>query len=113
MLKKQFRLKKQRDFENVFQKGAYFSENFLALKVVENNLKTSRFGFMVSKKISKKAVVRNRIKRLLRESVRLMQIEVKSGFDMVFISRSGIVKKSLKEISGTVKKLLKKSGLLI
>ena len=112
MLKKEFRLRKQKDFENIFNKGFYFSGNFLLLKTVKNNLPISRFGFIVSKKISKKAVQRNRVKRLLRESVRLRQKDIRTGFDAVFISRTGIVGKSFKEVDSVVGELLKKARLI-
>ena len=112
MLKKKFRLRKQKDFENVFDKGFYFSGNFLLLKTVKNDLPISRFGFIVSKKISKKAVRRNRVKRLLRESVRLTQKDIRAGFDAVFISKTGIVGKSFEEINSAVGELLKKSRLI-
>ncbi len=112
MLKKEFRLRKQKDFENVFNRGVYFSEKFLILKAVENNLPFSRFGFVVSKKISKKAVERNRVKRLMSESIRLFQKKIKPGFDVVFVSRAGIVGKSLEEVKEPMGNLLKKLGLL-
>ncbi|MCK4891176.1 MAG: ribonuclease P protein component [Candidatus Pacebacteria bacterium] len=112
MLKKEFRLRKQKDFENVFNKGVYFSEKFLVLKISENSLSFSRFGFIVSKKVSKRAVDRNRVKRLMSESIRLSQKKIKSGFDVVFITRGGIIDKSFEEVKGSVEKLLKRSGLL-
>lgn len=108
MLKKEFRLRKQKDFENVFNKGVYFSGKYLMLKAVENNLPFSRFGFVVSKKVSKKAVERNRAKRLMSESIRLSQEEIKSGFDIIFVSRAGIVGKNFEEIKESIKKLLKR-----
>lgn len=113
MLKKYLRLTKQKDFENVFENGRYLSEDLLSLKIARNDFDYSRFGFIVSNKISKKAVVRNRIKRLLRESVRLLHKNIKPGFDSVFISKSKAVDKSFKEMSFCVEKLLKKSGLLV
>ena len=112
MLKKELRIRKQKDFDNIFSRGAYFSEKFLALKVVENGLEISRFGFIVSNKVSKKAVERNRIKRLLREVVRLKWDKVKPGFDSIFIFRGREVKKSFKDVDIVVEKLLKRSGLL-
>ena len=112
MLKKEFRLRKQRDFENVFNKGFYFSGNFLLLKTVKNDLPISRFGFIISKKISKKAVERNRVKRLLRESVRLARKDIRTGFDAVFISKAGIVDKEFKEMNSIVEELLKRSKLI-
>ena len=113
MLKKEFRLRKQRDFENVFDKGFYFSGNFLSLKTAKNGLPISRFGFIVSKKVSKKAVQRNRVKRLLRESIRLMQKDVRAGFDAVFISKAGIVGKDFEEVNLVVEELLKKARLVL
>ena len=112
MLKKEFRLRKQKDFENVFKRGVYSSEKFLTLKVIKNELSFSRFGFVVSKKISKKAVERNRVKRLMSESIRLSQEKIKPGYDAVFISRVGMVGKTFEETKKSVEKLLKRSGLL-
>lgn len=113
MLKKYLRLAKQKDFDSVFENGRYFSEDLLSLKVARNNFDYSRFGFIVSNKISKKAVARNRIKRLLRESVRLFHGNIKPGFDSVFISKNKAIGKSFKEIGFCVEKLLRKSGLLV
>lgn len=113
MLKKELRIRKQKDFDKIFSEGAYFSEKFLALKVVESDSKISRFGFIVSNKVSKKAVERNRIKRLLREAVRLKQNKIKSGFDAVFIFRGKEVKKKFDEVDLVVENLLKRSGLLL
>jgi ribonuclease P protein component len=112
MLKKEFRLRKQRDFERVFKKGFYFSEKLLALKLVNNDLQISRFGIIVSNKVSKKASKRNRIKRLLRESIRSLQNDIKPGFDCVFVARSEIIDKDFKEVKLSVEKLFKRSGLL-
>lgn len=113
MLKKYLRLAKQKDFESVFENGRYFSEDLLSLKAARNDFYYSRFGFIVSNKISKKAVARNRIKRLLRESVRLLHKNIKPGFDGVFICKNKAVGKSFGEIDLCVEKLLKKSGLLV
>jgi ribonuclease P protein component len=112
MLKKELRIRKQKDFENVFDEGFYSADTFLTLKAVENKMPYSRFGFVVSKKVSKRAVERNRAKRLMSEAIRLTDEKIKSGFDIVFISKSGIVNKSMEEIKKSVEKLLKRSGLL-
>lgn len=113
MLKKELRIRKQKDFDKIFSEGAYFSEKFLLLKIVENGLETSRFGFIVSNKVSKKAVERNRIKRLLRETVRLKWDKIKPGFDAIFIFRDRATDKSFNEVDEVVERLLKRSGLLI
>ena len=68
----------------------------------------SRFGFVISKKIDKRAVVRNKIKRLLREVVRENLEKIPDGFDFVFVVRPNIVGKNYEEISAEVNKILSK-----
>lgn len=113
MLKKENRLRKQKDFDKIFGSGTFFSQGFLSLKLAPNSLSSSRFAFIVSNKISKKAVSRNRIRRLLRESVRLSWDQIKPGFDVAVMARADISEKSFEEVNEVVDSLLKKSGLLI
>ncbi len=70
-LNKKNRLKKKKDFESVFKKGKAVKGNFLFVRYLKNNLGFPRFAFVVSSKVSKKAVVRNRIRRTLSEAVRV------------------------------------------
>jgi len=114
MLKKEYRIRKQKDFDRIFGKeGAFFSQGFISVKIIENDLPYSRFGFIVSNKVSKKAVRRNRTKRLLREAVRGAWPDIISGIDVVLIARSDLSDKKLKEVNPVVDMLLKRSGLLI
>lgn len=103
------RLKKDKDFERVFKKGKGFKEDFLYLKIVKNNLKNSRFGFVVSNKISKKAVVRNKVKRRLRNLVELKLQETKKGIDGAIIVMPGLDISSFWELEDKVNKLFKKA----
>lgn len=111
MLAKENRLKKKKDFEDVFKKGAGFKEKFLFLKIKENKLKESRFGFAVGLKVSKKAVIRNRIKRRLREAMRLKIKQIKPGIDGVFVVLAGTDIGDFQEINEIVDKLLNKASL--
>ncbi len=113
MLPKLNRLKKKKDFEKVFKLGKGAKLSFIALKFNKNGLKNSRFGFIVSLKVSKKAVVRNRIKRRLRESVKKKINNVKKGLDIVLISFPSLKNKDFQETDKIVEKLFKKSGILI
>lgn len=112
MLPKANRLKKKKDFERVFKKGKGYKEDFLYLKVVKNNLKNSRFGFAVSKKISKKATIRNQTKRRLRELVRVRVSRIKNGIDGVIVVMPGLEKKDFWEMESMVDKLFMKAGIL-
>lgn len=113
MLAQQNRLKKKKDFERVFRKGKKTREDVLFFQWAPNNLKTSRFGFIVSKKISKKATVRNKIKRQLRELVRKKIGSLEKGIDVVFIARIGLEKKDFWETEKIVNRILSKAKLII
>lgn len=112
MLPKENRLRKKKDFERVFRQGKGFKERFLALKIIENKRVESRIGFVVSKKYSKKAVLRNKFKRQLREQIRKRLKGIKGGYDVVILARGGLEKKGFQEMDEVVEKLLSKAHLL-
>lgn len=69
------------------REGRKWNNTLFTLQIVPNRRRTSRCGFVVSKKIGT-AVVRNRAKRRLREAVRLIFDQIAPGWDLVFIIRS-------------------------
>ena len=79
------------------------------LRAMPNNLPHSRCGFSVSKSIGK-AVVRNRVKRLLREVIRLTQI--KPGWDIVLIARPKSAEASYAELKKMIENLLSRAQIL-
>ena len=81
------------------------------LAFLPNGLEHSRVGFVVSKQIGG-AVQRNRIKRQMREVVRLQWRVLKPGFDLVFIARQPLREAPYAEMAQTIKYLLKSAGLL-
>lgn len=113
MLPLKNRLKKKKDFENIFAKGKTIKAKYFFLKIVNTVNLDSRIGFIVSKKVSKLAVERNRIKRLFREAVRLDMASIKPGYDLVFIILNSAKEKDLTEIKKEIKFILEESGLLI
>jgi ribonuclease P protein component len=70
----------------------------------------SRFAFIVSTKIDKRATVRNRMKRLMSESVRHLSNSMKAGFDCVVIARKEAVGANQGEVEKRVAELLKRAG---
>lgn len=91
------RLKKKKDFEHVFKQGRGLKEGFLSLKFIKNGLDATRFGFVVGQKVSRKAVVRNKVKRRLRILAKAKLGQMKQGIDVVIIAGKGAEKGSLEE----------------
>lgn len=104
MLASDFRLKKTSDFNRVKEKGKlYQSENFGVTVLEKDKDEPSRFGFVISTKISKLAAHRNRIKRAFGEAVRQNFKKISKGYDMVFLAKTTMEKKTTDEIMKQVK----------
>lgn len=111
MLPIENRLKKKKDFERVFKKGKGFKEDFLFIKVVPNHLKVSKFGFIVGEKVSRKATLRNKTKRRLRELTRIRLSKIKTGFDVALVAIPGLENKSFEEMENLIDRIFKKAKL--
>ena len=110
MLGAENRLKKKKDFEKIFKQGRGFKRGHLYLKITKNGLEHSRFGFIVGKNFSKKAVERNKIKRKLRELIKENLNKIKTGTDCVLVVMPG-AESNYDKLKETVAKLFKKAGL--
>ena len=112
MLQKQYRLKKRTAFSATYRTGVSFHKNGITVfcgKVKKDNTPT-KIGFVVSKKTHKRAVKRNRLKRLMRESLRLL-IKSNENFDtkfmsLIFVGSSRLLDKNYTEINNSMQKLM-------
>lgn len=91
----------------------YESRLFGVIVLKRRDKKDSRFGFIISKKVSKLATERNRVKRALYEALRHNLKYIKKGSDMIFLVKPGISKKSTQEIMREVEQFLRKRNLFI
>ena len=99
MLVSAHRLRKRKDFRRAYQRGkAVKCANFV-LYYAPNRMGTYRVGFSVSKKIGK-AVIRNRVKRKLREAARLNPQCFVAGWDYIFIARHAAILAEVKNLGG-------------
>jgi len=108
MLDKKYRLPRGARIKN----GAIFSSRFFLLKTKKNKEQYSRFGFVVSKKISKSAVVRNRIKRQIRRCIEENLNNIINGVDMLFMVKKESIDANTDEISLSLNELFKQKNLI-
>lgn len=80
-------IKKNRDFVNVYHNGKSYANKYLIMYVLNNYSEENRFGITVSKKVGN-SVVRHRVTRLIRESIRLNLEQFEKGFDIVIVARN-------------------------
>lgn len=91
------------DFQRVFQDPQRLSSSHLLVLYAPNDLGFSRLGLAIAKKHAKRAVDRNRVKRLVRESFR-RQAEM-PGVDLVVLAKAGIAKVDNPALLETLSKL--------
>jgi len=102
-------LTKRAQYLAVYKSGIAWADNLIVVKALPNELEFSRYGFSVTKELGN-AVVRNRVRRLLKEIVRLMPIE--TGWDIVFIARSRAVTADYHQLGNSVNRMLERAHLL-
>lgn len=110
-MEKQNRLKKNKDFQYTYKKGRSLAHPLLVLIYRRTGKEKIRIGFSVTKKFGN-AVQRNRIKRQLREILRLQLPKLKQGYDVIFVVRRNAKDASYKSLEASVYQLLKRGKLV-
>ncbi len=90
-------LKKNTDFQNVYENGKSYVDKYLVMYVLENNKGINRLGISASRKVGN-SVVRHRFARLVRESYRLHENIFNSGLDIVVVARKSAASAGYAEI---------------
>jgi|AntRauTorckE6833_2_1112554.scaffolds.fasta_scaffold00096_49 ribonuclease P protein component len=104
-------LKQKKDFQKVFNCGKSIASKYLVLYWNPNKLDNNRYGFSISKRIGK-AVVRNKLKRRLKEIIRIRLDNIAYGYDIIIIARKPVNSLGFSEIKNDLKKLYKRAGLI-
>ncbi|NLB53124.1 MAG: ribonuclease P protein component [Syntrophomonadaceae bacterium] len=86
MLGREFRITTTQEYNNIYKNGKKIPGRFIILYIMKNHLDRNRYGFVTSVKVGK-AVIRNRIKRQLRDLVHRMDPSLPPGYDIVMIVR--------------------------
>ena len=111
MFKKENRLTKKKDFDRIFRLGRASYNKILGVRALENSLKKNRFGVIVSGKVSKKAVERNRLKRQIKAILKEENNRLKTGIDCVVVALPPIKEVNYNLIKRSIFAQLKKIGL--
>ena len=110
-MNRRYRVRDNQRFQEIRRHGQSYSSKYLVLCVLANDLPYSRFGFSVSSRIGN-AVERNRIKRRLREAMRLRMDTLQSGWDIVFIAKYPIRSADYHEMDAACARLIRRAHLL-
>ena len=108
-MRKELRLRRRKDFDAVFRTGRAWHNELLVLRSIPNALEHNRYGFITSKRVGK-SVLRNRVRRRLRESVRVLAAN--PGWDVVVSAKARAAEATFKELNGAVVQLLGRAGIL-
>jgi ribonuclease P protein component len=111
-VKHRFRLTRSIDFKRVRNKGKSFAHPLVVLVRLPSDEDHLQVGISTSRALGN-AVQRNRAKRLLRESMRLLIPSLTSGWDVVLIGRAPLVKAAFQDVQSALTGLLRRAGLAI
>jgi ribonuclease P protein component len=103
-------LNRDRQFQRVYDSGRSWAGREIVVRALPNGLDLTRYGFAVGRRVGK-AVVRNRVKRRLREILR--KVPLSPGWDIIFIARNPAAQADYKRLEKSVATLLVKAGLSI
>jgi len=110
MLKKTV-LRRKSDFSVIYNKGKSVGERYVVLFLKKNGLKYNRIAFLASKKVGK-SVVRNRARRLMKESYKQIRENMAIGYDLIFIARKTICNLKCADVKKSMEAATKKAGVL-
>lgn len=111
-MKKEFRIKKNKEFQHTFRHGKSFANRQLVIYYVEKEKQEHfRIGLSVGKKIGN-AVTRNRIKRYLRQAFLELEDDIKGNYDIIIIARNPTSSMEFHEMKKSLSHLLFKQHLL-
>ncbi len=110
-LSKQGMLHKNKNFQAVYKAGKSYANRMVVLYVLPNIGNVRRVGFAAGKKLGN-AVIRNRVKRLLRDSYRLNQYRLVDGIDLLLVGRQAAVKSDSMAVAKAFIHLCEKAKIL-
>ena len=107
VMRRQQRLRRQADFRAVRARGGRAADSLLIVNAARSGQPVTRFGLSVGRRVGN-AVVRNRLKRRLREILGTLNVE--AGWDVVVVDRAGAADAEFRQLHASIHKLAKRLG---
>ena len=104
-------LSRPEDFAALQGDGTVRSHSLLVVRIRRTNLEETRFGLSTGRKLGG-AVVRNKVRRRLRESLRVMAPSFQPGWDVLIIARPSVIGADFQTLAGALQNLLQRGGVL-
>jgi ribonuclease P protein component len=102
-------LSRPEDFAALQGEGTVRSHSLLVVRARRTDLEVTRFGLSTGRKLGG-AVIRNRVRRRLREALRVMAPSFQPGWDVLIIARPPVVAADYRTIAGALQNLLRRGG---
>ena len=104
-------LRKKSDFDNLYKNGKSVGDRYVVVFYIKNGLDYNRTAFLASKKVGN-SVIRNRARRLMKESYKYILKDITIGYDILFIARKTIVNMKLADVKKSIEAALRKIKLV-
>ena len=100
-------LRRKEDFDRIYRKGKSVGDRYVVIFCMRNDLGFNRIASLASKKVGN-SVKRNRARRLMRESVRISDAEIRQGYDLIIIARNTINGKKCADVKKSIEAALRR-----
>ena len=111
-MERRFRLHQASDFARLRREGHEYRHSLFVICLATNELPYNRYGFIVARRLGK-AVVRNKVRRQLREVVRLLHPNLNTGYDVIIIVRPPIVGQPFSNVYCAVSGVFRQAAVMI
>ena len=110
-MERRFRLRRTEDFARLRDSGKTVQNRYILMSHMSNGLSHNRYGLVTSGRVGG-AVVRNRMRRLLREVIRSLHPKLHDGFDVVVVVRPPLVLQPIEGVSRILSELFHQADLM-
>lgn len=109
-MNKVYSLKNNQDFKKIYKTGKNYWNRNLILYVRKNDQEVNRVGYSITKKVGN-SVIRNKIRRRMKEIYRLNLLNLDEGYDLIFIPKKNVTEISYRELESAMLHIIKLTGI--